>query len=697
VADPFGLPGARMYRTGDRARYRPDGNLDFLGRSDHQVKIRGHRIELGEIEAVLARHPEVSACTALVREDQPGHRRLVAYAVGRANAETLRLYLAERLPGPMVPKAIVMLDALPLTPNGKLDRAALPAPDAAPVAGRAPRNEREFLLCRLFSEVLGLPEIGIDDSFFALGGDSIMSIQLVSRAWAAGLVFTPREIFQHKTVEKLAEVAHLLRPADPVADVRTGPLRLMPIMHWLRQQSGPIEQFNQTMLLEIPAGLDAAGLTAALQAVLDHHDALRTTLALVDGEWTLHIAEAGSVAAAASLRRVGTTGLTPEALVSLIDAETTEAAARLAPARGTMVQVVWFDAGPDCAGRLLLVLHHLVVDGVSWRILVPDLRDAVREVLQAREPRLAPVGTSLRRWAEHLATDAASAERQAELPFWRDMLAAPDPLVGARALDGTRDTAASAGHLTFTLPADVTAPLLGRVPAVFHGGVNDVLLTAFAVAFADWRRHHGWSDDTAVLLDLEGHGREGEDDFDLSRTVGWFTSLFPLRLDPGRDVSLAQSLKRVKEQIRRIPGNGLGFGILRYLDQNSAAVLRDAIRPQVAFNYLGRFTAQTGPWHAAPEAEGLAGGGDATMALGHTLTLDAQVLDETTGPRLVAHWTWASEILSEEAVRDIGKRWFRALAELSSLSADSGGHTPSDFPLVSLSLSEVAALEGLVP
>jgi amino acid adenylation domain-containing protein/non-ribosomal peptide synthase protein (TIGR01720 family) len=695
LADPFGPAGSRMYRTGDRARFRPDGSLDFLGRSDQQVKIRGHRIELGEIEAMLARHPDVTAAAALVREDQPGHRRLVAYVVGAADPAALKDDLAARLPEPMVPQAIVTLPALPLTPNGKLDRKALPQPDLATATGREPRNDREALLCRLFAEVLGLPSVGIDDSFFALGGDSIVSIQLVSRAASAGLIFTPRDVFEHKTVARLAEIASFASRSH-VVDIGTGPVPLVPIMHWLRTQSGPIDRFNQTMLLEVPAGLDPAQLTAALQAVLDHHDALRLNLAVSGEDWALTVADRGAVDAATCLRRVSVAGLTTKAMSVCVAGERAAAAARLAPGDGVMVQAVWFDAGRDRPGRLLLVLHHLVVDGVSWRILVPDLQQAWEAIVAGKGPRLAPVGTSFRRWAEHLLGEAA--ERKLELGHWLSVLSEPDPLIGMRPLDPSCDVNGTAGHVALALPADITAPLLGRLPALFHGRVNDVLLTAFAVAFAQWRRDKGWGTGSSMLLDLEGHGREESGDIDLSRTVGWFTSLFPIRLDPGQDAAIQDSLKHVKEQIRQVPANGLGFGLLRYLDETGAAALRDAPRPQIAFNYLGRFASETGPWLPAPESDGLGGDGDAAMALGHALTLDAQVRDEETGPRLLAHWTFASGILSEEAVCDLGERWFRALADLAALSRDprAGGYTPSDFPLASLSGLEVEELEGSV-
>ena len=269
-----------MYRSGDLARWRPDGVLEFLGRADAQVKLRGFRIEPGEIEALLTRHGSVAQACVIAREDHPGHKRLVAYVVGSSgtvpDVSLLRLHLSSQLPDYMVPSAFVVLDRLPLTPNGKLDRRSLPAPDLTPQAARLPRTPQEEILCGLFAEVLGLERVGIDDSFFALGGDSIMSIQLVSRARKAGLLITPRAVFEQQTVAGLAGVATVVEDtASALPDVVSGSLPATPIMRWLQERGGPIAQFNQAMLLRVPAGLRGDYLLAALQAVLDHHDGLR--------------------------------------------------------------------------------------------------------------------------------------------------------------------------------------------------------------------------------------------------------------------------------------------------------------------------------------------------------------------------------------------------------------------------------------
>ncbi|MFB4300560.1 amino acid adenylation domain-containing protein [Actinomadura sp. NTSP31] len=666
VADPF-QAGERLYRTGDLVRWDADGELVFVGRVDDQVKVRGFRVEPGEIETVLARHGAVAQVAVVVRDG-----RLVAYVVAASadlDLAALRGFVAARLPEYMVPAAFMVLDALPLTPNGKLDRAALPAPEVR-VSGRAPRDAREEVFCGLFADVLGLDRVGIDDNFFELGGDSISSIQLVNRARKAGLVITARLVFENPTVAGLALVARGADDAAAAEEDGTGPVEPTPIMRRLMERGTP-RGFAQSMLVRVPAGSD---VTAGLQAVLDHHDALR--IRLLDDALT--IGAPGTVAAGSSVTRVDATGLADDEVRPVLIAAGRRAHAELDPRSGAVVRAVWADAGPHRDGWLLLLVHHLAVDAVSWRILVPDLLDAWAALARGRPPELAPVGTSFRRWAALLAEEAP--RRTGEMDLWTSMLAVPGPLWPG--LDG-RPPDGPAGNVRIEVPPELAEPLLATVPAIFHAGVDEVLLSGLVSAVAEWRRR-GNGNDTgagAVLVDVERHGREEfTRGVDLSRTVGWFTSLFPVRLaadtDPGR------TLKQVKERLRTLPDNGIGYGLLRHLNPDTAPLLAEQPVPQIGFNYLGRVD--------GPDLDG----SEQRAALSHALDINVMTLP---GPRLVAHWTFPEPAVPADDVRELAQGWRDALAALVARAAepDAGGHSPSDFPLIALDQDEIEDLEDL--
>ncbi|MGJ7538624.1 MULTISPECIES: condensation domain-containing protein, partial [unclassified Variovorax] len=557
--------------------------------------------------------------------------------------------------------------------------------------------------------------MGIDDSFFDLGGDSITSILLVSRARKAGIVITPRHVFQHQSVAALAAAAAPLNASSSQEDVAAGTVIATPIIRWLFERGNAFKRFSQSTLLQVPAGLEEQHLTTALQALVDHHDALRLRLAPTsdaDG-WSLHIPPLGAVDARASFLRVSIAGMDEAARRACIAKASQDAIDRFDLETGRLLQAVWFDAGTEEPGRLFLTVHHLVVDGVSWRILPPDLEAAWLAARTGTRAQLGPRSTSLRSWSQRILAEASKPARVAELPLWQSIVDAPDALLSKRLLDPARDTLSTAKRLRLTLPTAVTAPLLTQVPTLFHGRINDVLLTAFALALADWRRKRGIAqDDTGTLFNLEGHGREDIfEDVDLSRTVGWFTSLFPVRLalqDIDLDDALrggehlGRALKQSKEQLRALPDNGLGFGLLRYLNPETSSLLSKH-SAQISFNYLGRFTMQDArdvqDWQAAPEAGALGGGSDPQMPLAHAVMLDAITHDLPGGPELLATWAWAGELFEEADIRELAQGWFDALQAMVSHAQqpNAGGFTPSDFPLIALSLPEVEYLQTQVP
>ena len=709
VACPF-EPRRRMYRTGDLARWTPDGDLVFCGRADDQVKVRGFRVEPGEVEAVLAACPGVARAVVVAREDQLGRRLLAGYVLPEAGQAVdpaqVRQFVAGRLPDYMVPTAVIALDALPMTPSGKLDRAALPAPQFAGGAGREPRSAQEELWCSLFTQVLGMEQIGAEDGFFDLGGDSILSMLLVAAARRAGLLVTPRQVFQLQTPAALAGAAAPVpqRRAEPEdADAGAGPVALTPVTCWLAERGPLVPQFCQSMVVGVPPELGLQPLTAAVQALVDHHDALRLIWSEHDGRWQLHTRTQGGVPAAGWVRRV------PGADAA---AEVVAAAGRLDPAAGVMAQVTWLDAGPQVPGRLVVVVHHLAIDGVSWRVLIPDLAAAWSAAAAGRAPVLEPVGTSFRQWTALLTRRAADPAITGQLPAWTAILRGGDVPLASRPLDCAGESAAGMDRMSLRVPAAVGSTVLTTVPAMFHGGVNDVLLAALAVAVTDWRPGRGLGGGP-VLVDIEGHGRDaGNEAVDLSRTVGWFTSITPVRLDPG-GVGLGEVaaggaaagalVKRVKEQLRAVPGDGLGFGLLRYLNPETAPVLAALPVPQIGFNYLGRHL--TGPpvpggvWRPAPaeDGDGL-GVVDAGLQPGHVLEVSALVRESAGGPELMLSLAWPQDLLKHAEVAALAQRWVAALAGIAvhATRPGVGGHSPSDFPLVSVTQQVVEELEAAV-
>ncbi|GDY71384.1 hypothetical protein SAV31267_008690 [Streptomyces avermitilis] len=468
---------------------------------------------------MLSAHPGVSQAVVVAREDVPGERRLVGYVVPddpqAVDGSSARTYLAESLPDYMVPAAVLVLDRLPVTRNGKVDRAALPAPDfAGKVTERAPRTEAERVLCALFAEVLGLERVGVEDSFFELGGDSIMSMQVVARARRAGMVLTPRQVFAERTPERLALVAGTVGTDDTGTVGRDDGVGEVPWTPVMRELGEPAlrRSFAQWAIVGAPAGLERDVLVAGVAAVLDAHDMLRATVTTGDGEPELCVGPKGSLDAASLVTRVRVPDAAAESLDDVaaeslddVAAESArEAVERLDPTVGVLLQVVWVDAGQDRMGRLALVVHHLVVDGVSWRILLPDLRDACEAAAAGRKPELDPVGTSYRKWSGRLSQEANGQHRIAELDAWTALLGGPEPALGTRGLDPALDTARTLRRRSWKLAPEHAATVLGRTPAVFHCGVHEVLLASLAGAVAQWRGDGA----SGLLVDVEGHGRE---------------------------------------------------------------------------------------------------------------------------------------------------------------------------------------------
>ncbi|MFC9556998.1 amino acid adenylation domain-containing protein [Rhodococcus sp. NPDC056960] len=734
VANPFGEPGSRLYRTGDEVRWVPSTDngaggyaLEFIGRSDTQVKIRGFRIELGEIDAALLDQDGVNFAATVVHPTPGGATALVSYVRLDTGHEfdpaAIVEGVARVVPAHMVPAVVERLEQVPVTAAGKLDRSALPHPQFGfrEHAFRAPATPAEELLAGLVAEALGVDRVGVDDSLFALGGDSIVAMQIAARAKTLGLGFTARTVFEHKTVAAIARAAVPVaaQPTVELAELDgggVGRIPLTPIVHAMLER-GPFDDFSQALLLTAPAETNLDQLTATLAAVLDHHDVLRSRFRRDGDTWVFETAAAGTVAAGPMIAQVPTTAAPGSpAFGEVVGTEYAAAARRLDPARGIMLQLVWCAPTSGARGRLLIVAHHLVIDGVSWRVLLPDLAAAWLQLGAGQTPALAAVGTSLRRWAHGVRDAADRAAHTGELAYWQRTLGGRDPLIGARPIEPAIDTMRTTERVHLDMSPATTDAVLSRLPDVFGCGVNDGLLAALALALAEWRRGHG-VDAASVLLTLEGHGREDEAvaGADLARTVGWFTSAFPVRLElPPIEFAEAfdgghaagELIKAVKEQLAAVPARGVGFGVLRYLDETAGPILAAPPAPQISFNYLGRLGGGHLPaelrevgWVPDPQAPDLFAASGSGMAVAAAIDINAVVVDGPDGPRLMASFAYPNGVLRDVDVAEIADLWRRALDGLAAHAVlpGAGGLTPSDLPLVSVSQRQIEHWERRYP
>nr|WP_294979044.1 non-ribosomal peptide synthetase [uncultured Pseudomonas sp.] len=588
VADPFGLSqeqeGGRLYRSGDLVRGRADGVIDYVGRIDHQVKIRGFRIELGEIEARLQDHPQVSEALVVARDGISG-KQLVGYVVGAAEGDTLRNFLREQVPDYMVPAQILRLERFPLSPNGKIDRKALPEPTWQGEAYEAPRNERERALAVIWQDVLQVERVGIRDNFFDLGGDSILSLQIVSRARQAlgeGVEIRLRDLLQYQTIAGLLERAESVAEAAPTVSVAVADdgesFGLVPIQQWMfEQQLDEPNHFNQAVLLECRQRLDAEALEAALQGLLTEHGSLRLSFARgADGLWRQRYREAGEITGALLWQRQAANA--EEALLIANQAQRS-----LDLSEGRLLRGVLTDMA-DGTQRLLLVIHHLGVDGVSWRILLEELQQRYAAQLTGEPAPRFERTSAYRAWAEGLREYADSQLAQGDLPYWLEQTDTAG--LGEPQRDNPRgaERMAHLEQLFLRLDRQQTQRLLKVAPEAYRTQINDLLLTALGRTLCNW------CESESVLIGLEGHGREDIlDEVDHSRTLGWFTSLFPLRLTPGQG-DYAQAIPAIRQQLRAVPDKGIGYGALRYLgDSALRRQLAARAEPRVTFNYLGQF------------------------------------------------------------------------------------------------------------
>ena len=713
VPDPFsGIAGGRLYRSGDLARRRRDGQLDYVGRKDQQLKVRGFRIEAGEVESVLRSHRSVREAVVVGRQEGPGETRLVAYLVERAGESApvaaLRSYLAERLPEAMIPSAFVTLPSLPLTGNGKIDRAALPAPQRVPAEPDgsfvAARTEVERRLAEIWSSVLGVERISVRDNFFELGGDSILSIQVVARAAAGGIRITPKQMFERQTVERLAEVAGRAEAVGAEQGEVMGDVPLTPIQRWFFEQDQPApHHWNQAVVLKLRRRVEPERLAQALRAVARHHDALRLRFVREGDRWRQRHAPAEDASG--------------ERLVGFERVEVREGAADQAERfeqdgsrlqreldleQGPLVRAALFDLGDKEPQRLLVAIHHLVVDAVSWRILLEDLQSAYGQLSRGGAVTLPAKTASYRQWAQRLEAHGREGGAASEIGYW--LSETRREVEGASAEAENREETAQTVRLE--LGEEQTEGLLREVTRAYRTELPEALLTGLGRA---WR---AWTGQRRLLVDVEGHGREdvAGKALDLTRTVGWFTSLYPVVVDAGEG-GVGESLKRVKEQVRSVPGHGVGYGVLRYLsgEEEIGPRLERLPRAGVSFNYLGQVDGALG----APDGAASGGSGgsdrdamfdwapepagpvrDLRAARSHLIDVNAQISQR----RLEVEFTYSVRVHSRQAMLDLASRYRSALQDIVAhcRAPEAGGYTPSDFPDVTLDQEKLDRLVAKV-
>jgi amino acid adenylation domain-containing protein/non-ribosomal peptide synthase protein (TIGR01720 family) len=584
-------PVKRVYKTGDLVRYRDDGNLEFLGRTDYQVKVRGFRIELGEIETHLRQHPEVQEVVVVVREDQPDEKKLVAYLVLKDEKEMSindwRKYLKKRLPDYMIPVAFVILKQMPLTPNGKIDRKKLPAPkwnrSELGMRYQAPQTPLEKDLADIWCQVLNVDNVGVYDSFFALGGDSILSLQVIALANQKGIYLTPRHFFEYQSIAELAKVvAEEEIPIQAEQGVVTGDIFLTPIQHWFFEQSIPNRHnWNQSILMKLHSNIDFSLLQQAWSWVIQHHDTLRLRFAKEKHgfrQWNA-AEEKGLV-----FHRIDGSSIPLSHRQQFLEQERKKAESGLHLETGPIIQAIAIDFGEVDTNYLIMVIHHLAVDGVSWRIILEDLERVYGQLKEGKQVTLLRKTTSYQEWAKLLRNYACSEKLKEERKFWQEQLIKATSSIPLD-FPNQSERKKEVEQLTIDLTPIETQMLLKEAPNKLRAKVPEILLAALVQTFVKWTKRDSF------LVNLESHGRELIDDrVDLTRTVGWFTSIYPVWIHLGRAKRLEQVLARVKEQLRQIPTNGLGYGVLRYLaDSETIKQMRKLPEAKVSFNYLGQF------------------------------------------------------------------------------------------------------------
>ncbi|MEW6736657.1 MAG: amino acid adenylation domain-containing protein, partial [Acidobacteriota bacterium] len=691
IPNPFSdLFGARLYKTGDLACYQADGNIKFLGRIDNQVKIHGFRVELTEIESTLSEHPAVREAVVLACESPVGGKQLVGYIVPAGDPSPsrneLQNFLSTKLPGYMVPTTFVVLDKLPLTTNGKVDRQVLTTRDwqssTHPKTITTPRNSIEERLVNIWKQIFSIDQVDINANFFELGGDSILGIKMIAKANQAGLSLTLDQLFQHQTLSTLAAVAHQSTTIEHEQTLVVGSLPLTPIQHWFFEKQFPVPQhWNLSVLLQVQQPLIPKLLVKVVQQLLQHHDSLRLRFVQDGREWQQTNIDYDGMSPFIIMDLASISEIAQQHAIELVEAQLQ---ASLDLSQGPLIRVLFFDLGPSKSSQLLIILHHLVTDGVSLRILLEDLQTGYEQLSRGAEIRLAQKTTAFKQWSERQWEYAQTQAVRQQLDYW---LSISGKEIGSIPVDypNGSNIEATTRTVSRTITKEETCALLQEVPKAYHTQINDVLLSTLSQTLAFW------IDTSYLLIDLEGHGRESISiDVDLSRTVGWFTTIFPLLLHID-DISQPQNvLKSIKEQLRLVPNHGFAYGLLRYLTKDTAIAdqLRALPQAEISFNYLGQFDqmlADSSLFILASNA-GKASR-NPTNPRPYLLEINGCII----GGRLKVDWVYSESVHRRTTIEALADNFLTNLRTLIKhcQSPEAGGYTPSDFPQAKLNQQEL--------
>jgi len=676
VADPF-CPGERLFRSGDLARLNLSGEIEFLGRSDHQVKVRGARVELEEVEIALATHPGVGRCAARV-VTRGGSEQLVAYVAAtsgsaKPDVQDLRAFVAARLPDYMVPALFVLLDAIPLNTSGKVDRMALPDPMIASgdrTKYVAPRNSTEAKLAAIWARVLRIDKVGIEDDFFDLGGDSILSVQVVAQAAQDGLTVTVRQLFDRRTIAAIVDALGVAPKVVAEQGLVLGPMPLMPVQkRFLAREIPDVHHFNQSMLFELEENADIDAIKRAMPILLDHHDALRIRLKRDSNSWHQEIVapEDVDILAVCDLSQVEDAGQRRARLEAIAQ----EAQSSLDLEAGPIIRAIVFRQPRGEVWRMLFVCHHMGIDGVSWRVFLEDF-SAIYCALKAKDqPRLPPKTTSFAEWARRIEEIGRRHLVRSQASYWLNEARLTVP---ALPLDSPKsaaaDTIAETSSFTVRLDEIDTRTLLQVLPRTFGTQINDVLLTALVGAI------EAWTGQATLVADVDAHGREELfEDVNLSRTIGWFTTVYPLFLKTEPGEAPLTRLRSVSDQLKKVPDRGISYGILRYGDASPdlAAQLAAVPPAQISFNYLGQLDQVISLPPLLGWASEACGHTQCPQAvLQHVIELNAFVV----ASRFEMQWTHGRSLLPA-TVETIANRYIAELVALIRDAQRASSGTPS--------------------